>query len=339
MAGEAPRRRIAVVGAGAIGSLFGAFLTLAGEEVWLVNPPGPHLEIIRQQGLRVVPAGGAAVMGGEPVRVVRPRVSSDPAEVGAVDLVLIAVKAYRTREAVRWALPLLGPGTAVLTLQNGLGNAEAIEEAVGAGRVVVGVTSHGAGRPEPGLVVHAGAGPTVIGPWRGAPPAFAGEVAAVLRRAGIEVEVVGAAGVERALWTKLAVNAAINGPGALLRVPNGALVESPSARRLLRSAAREVAAVAGRRGTPVLDPDPAARAEAVARATGPNRCSMLQDVERGRPTEVEAIYGAVVAEAGRLGVPVPTCADLYLLIRALEETRPRQGPEGLQAGGAPGTSA
>lgn len=338
MAREAPRRRVAVVGAGAIGSLFGAFLARAGEEVWLVSPPGPHLDRIRQEGLRVVPAGGAAV-GGPPVRVVRLRVSSDPAGVGAVDLVLVAVKAYRTREAVRWALPLLGPGTAVLTVQNGLGNAEAIEEAAGPGRVVVGVTAHGAGRPEPGVVVHAGAGPTVIGPWRGAPPALAAEVAGVLGRAGIEVEVVGADGVERALWTKLAVNAAINGPGALLRVPNGALVESPAARRLLQSAAREVATVAARRGTPVLDPDPAARAEAVARATAPNRCSMLQDVERGRPTEVEAIYGAVVAEAGRLGVPVPTCAGLYLLVRALEETRPRLGAEGPQAGGAPGTSA
>ncbi|MDB4895986.1 MAG: panE, partial [Firmicutes bacterium] len=280
--------RVGVLGAGAMGSLFAwALASRTAHEVWL---------FARAPGFADV-----AVEGHEPVAV---RVTDRPA--GPVDLLIVLVKAYATADALRWAEGAVGPETVALTLQNGLGNAEALAAVCGAGRVLAGTTALGATLLGPGRVRLGGLGPTVIAPWGGgaapgvapgaasgtAPvtaPVLAAHVAALLNEAGFPTEV--RPDPLPLLWGKLAVNCGINALSAILRVPNGELVERPGARRLLEAAAREAAQVAAASGV-ILDGDSGARAVAVARATAANRSSMLQDVERGRPTEIDAINGA-----------------------------------------------
>jgi 2-dehydropantoate 2-reductase len=206
--------------------------------------------------------------------------------------------------------------TLVVTLQNGLGNRETLAAELGEGRVGQGVTMLGATLLGPGRVRHAGQGPTIFGaaPDRGGAAALAGLFAAC----GLPAELTD--DLEALVWGKLMVNAGINALSALLRVPNGALAAIPQARALAERAAGEAAAVAAARGVRLPYADPAAHALGVAQATGANRSSMLQDVLRGSPTEVDAINGAVAREGRRLGVPTPVNALLTELVAALDAT-------------------
>lgn len=290
---------IGILGAGALGTLFAHGLAGLGEPklVLLARSPGPDWVEVEGRGR---------------LRVQRERNPEEP-----VDLLIVLVKAYATADALSWAAGAIGPETVALTLQNGLGNAEALATVVGADRVLAGTTAQGATQVGPGLVRHAGSGPTAIAPWAPGGPAEreVGRVADWLSRAGIPTGVAGDGRV--LLWSKLAVNAAINPLTALLGVPNGALLELDGARELMQRAAREAGQVACALGVR-LPEDPVERALAVARATAANRSSMLQDLERGRPTEIEAINGAVVAHGHRLGVPTPVNESLTLLIRAVQ---------------------
>jgi len=292
--------RVGILGAGALGCLFAYTLTRhTSAEVWLLaRSPGPA-------DIEVDGEGRVAV-----------RVTSRPSV--PVDLLLVLVKAYATAEALAWAGGALGPETIALTLQNGLGNAEALAGTLGAGRVLAGTTAHGATLLGPGRVRHAGAGPTQIAAWEpgGLAAQRAPAVAAYLHQGGVTTTV--EPDPQPLLWGKLVVNCGINALTAILRVPNGELLARPGARQVMQTAAREAAAVAKAYGVD-LPPDPAQRVAAVAQATAANRSSMLQDVEHRRCTEVDAINGAV-AERGRArGVPTPVNATLADLVRSLYE--------------------
>nr|PZN40046.1 MAG: 2-dehydropantoate 2-reductase [Bacillota bacterium] len=310
--------RVAVLGAGALGSLFGGRLAAAGVPVTLISTRAEHIAAIRSRGLTITGPGP-----GEK-QVMPVAAATDPAAAGGpFDLVLLTVKAPATGRALETIGPLLGPETLVLTLQNGLGNAEAVAARVGSARTLVGVTAQGARMDGPGRIHHAGGGLTEIGPyWEGpaAEPERVAAVAGLIRRAGFAVEVLAAPEVRSAVWTKLLVNAGINALTALLGVANGRLPELPSARELVAAAVAEGAAVARALGIPLRCPDPVAHTLAVAAATGANRSSMLADVERRRPTEVMQINGAIAAAAERLGLAAPVNRTLALLIRALEES-------------------
>jgi 2-dehydropantoate 2-reductase len=206
---------------------------------------------------------------------------------------------------------------------------------VGAARVAVGVTFEGATLLGPGEVRHAGRGPTLVGacPENGLTPqpplptadrgrqergSEADRLAAfadLLCRAGFDARVV--TDIEGVLWGKAIVNAAINPLTALWRVPNGELLANADRRALLVGLAKEATAVATARGITLPYPDPVARVEEVCRATAANRSSMLQDVERGRPTEIDSINGVIVAEGRRLGVPTPVNETVWRLVRGL----------------------
>jgi 2-dehydropantoate 2-reductase len=264
--------------------------------------------------------------------------------VGAVDLVPLFVKSHATAEAMADAGPLLGPETDVLTLQNGLGNAETIAEFVAPERVLAGVTTHGAILREPGTVVHTGRGDTALGRWAsesdgrdsnpglpdddtGAADEKARAVATRLTTAGIPTEVV--ADPERLVWEKVLVNVGINAPTALARVENGTLARAAPGQRLLSEAVTEAERVARALGHDVRD-DIVDYARSVAERTAANRSSMRIDLESGRRTEVEALYGAVIDRAQRAGIEVPvlrTLADLVRLAERNEERR--ETPEAL----------
>jgi 2-dehydropantoate 2-reductase len=203
-----------------------------------------------------------------------------------------------------------------VTLQNGVGNREALAAALGAEHVGQGVTSLGATLLGPGLVRHAGVGPTIFGaePNRMGMAALAGLFSA----SGLPAEL--SDNLDALVWGKLVVNAGINALTALLRISNGALAEIAEVRDIVARAVAEAAAVAAARGVRLPYDDPLEHVLSVARATGANRSSMLQDVLRGSPTEIAAINGAVLREGRRLGIATPVNQLLAELVAALDAT-------------------
>lgn len=312
--------KIAVLGAGAMGSLFGGLLSISGEEVWLVDPWKEHMEAVAKDGLRI-----RRLSEGDTL-VAHPRAVTSPESVGPCDLMLIFVKSYVTSSAIRNATSLIGPNTYCLTLQNGLGNIEAISDTTGAERILAGVTAHGATMVGPGEIVHAGRGKTTIGwPFAGQEKRrevseqasmMLSEVARVFVKAGIKTEV--SENVLVPIWEKLLVNVGINALTAILRVPNGLLLSYDETRGLVRMAVEEAALVAEAKGVPVAR-DIVSRVYEVAERTGRNKSSMLQDIMAGRKTEIGTINGMVVLEGKRLGVPVPVNEVLTNLVGALEK--------------------
>lgn len=300
--------RIAVVGAGAMGTLLAGLLARAGAAVWLIGRD--------RAAMAAVAAGGIRIYNGADVLTAAVQATADPTTVGTVDLAVVAVKAGDTQAVAAGLMPLLGPHTLVLSLQNGLGNDAVLAAAVGAERVLAGVTAEGATWLGPGEVRHAGRGATRLGAVH---PGARGRVAAVvalLQQAGLAAAA--AADVQSVVWSKLVISCAINPLTALLGVYNGGLLELQPARELMAAAAREAARVAAAQGVELEHDDPVVAAEQVAAATAANRSSMLQDLERGRKTEVDAINGAVARIGERLGVAAPVNATLWRLIKAKE---------------------
>ncbi|HEU5104154.1 MAG TPA: 2-dehydropantoate 2-reductase [Roseiflexaceae bacterium] len=313
--------KIGIIGAGALGSLIGFYLSEQAD-VWLLSRRPEQVEAINRDGLR------RELDGAETTRHLR--ASADPSVIGRCDLVVVLVKSYQTAWAAEQARLLIGTeglglmtesedparSPIVVTLQNGLGNRELLAAALGPDRVGQGVTALGATLLGPGRVREAGQGVTVFGAAPHQPALMA--LAELFRACGLPAEIVD--DLESLIWGKLVVNAGINALTALLRVPNGALVENPDARALVASAVAEAAAVARALGIALPYDDPLERTQTVARATKANHSSMLQDVLRGSPTEIDAINGAIEREGRRLGIPTPINSMLAALVRALEST-------------------
>jgi 2-dehydropantoate 2-reductase len=300
--------KITIVGAGAMGSLFGALLAESGHEVRLLDIWQEHVDAINKRGLSVEREGK--------IRRVVLHASTDLREVGKAELVVVFVKSSQTEKAAETAESVLRKGGWVLTLQNGMGNAEALARVVPASRVLAGTTSHGATMLGPGRIRHAGVGPTVIGAWTGEERAGAQKIAECLTRAGIETAV--ADDVRSVIWNKLLVNVGINAITALTGVRNGQLLDMESTRWISRTAVEEAIAVARNLGVRVRD-DAVSHVFQVAEATAANRSSMGQDVDHKRRTEIGAINGYVVREAEKLGLPVPVNRTLAGLVETMQE--------------------
>lgn len=283
--------------------LFGARLARAGNRVALCGR--------WKEGLRALQAGGVQVSGTDSPWSVNletvelgdePHFESDQ----TAALALILVKSEQSREIGRRLPYLVSPSGDVLTLQNGLGNRECLESAAGR-PVALGVTTAAARVVGPGCVREVSTGRTVL-------PARQEEFARRLGSAGFDVAT--SRDIEPHVWLKLAINCAINPVTALEGITNGELLERPAARRLAVAAASEVAALAAARGV-VLTADPAQEALRVASRTAANVSSMLQDVRRGRATEIEVLAGAVVARGRQVGVPTPVNERLLREVRRL----------------------
>src|SRR5574341_1243950 len=292
--------KIAIFGVGAMGCLFGARLS-PHADVTLIGRWPEQLAALRAGPLRVVAADGQTSEVQIAVEVAD--ALDGPSLHGACDAALIMVKSAQTRRAAEGAAKVLKADGIALTLQNGIGNLEIIAEVVGADRAALGTTTQGAATDGPGVVREGGAGVTHLAARPQSIRPQVETLAGLLAAAGLTAHIV--EDVSGLVWGKLAINAAINPLTAFLRVTNGALLESESARAVMGEAAREAAAVAAAQGIALPFPDPAARAEEVARLTAPNRSSMLQDSLRGAQTEIEAICGAVEREGARLNVPTP----------------------------------
>jgi 2-dehydropantoate 2-reductase len=302
--------RIAVIGAGAMGSLFGSRLA-AVSSVVLVDPFKAHTDVITAEGLTVEELGGTR-------QAHRLAAVSDPTTLRRpFDLAIIFTKSAQTRAAAETAARLLAPAGIGLSLQNGLGNREVLAEVLGPGRALVGVTAQGATLVGPGRVRHAGDGPTWIA-RPGADDRIAAAVCGLFNAAGIQTELTD--DPDSLVWGKLIVNVGINALAALLRVPNGVLAAEPACERLMAQAVAEAVAVARARGIDLPYADPLAHVKAVCRQTAENRASMLQDVLKGAPTEVAVINGAIARLASELGLAAPCNTFLTRLVAALEAT-------------------
>lgn len=299
-----------IIGAGAMGGLFASLLA-PHAAVTLLTTNREHAAVIGAQGLTLVDLDGAT-------RQVPVRVLTDPKDYGRrADLILVCTKTRATAAAAATARGLLVEDGLVLTLQNGLGNLEQLVIAVGANRAAAGVTSQAATLLAPGRVRHAGSGPTVLG--RPAGPGGAVEaVAALFNRAGLDTRI--SDDVDSLLWSKLIVNVGINALTALLRVPNGVLAQTPACDLLMTRAVDEAVAVARALHIDLDYERQLERVREVCVRTADNRASMLQDILRGRPTEIDAINGAVVACGRQAGVATPVNLLLTQLVQALEAT-------------------
>ncbi len=296
-----------IIGAGAMGCLFGGLLTESGAEVWLVDVWQEHVDALNRKGLSYEWQGET--------RTIPVRATTDPASVGTADLAIIFVKSMHTPSAAETAVRLLGDRGFALTMQNGMGNADILAEAVGAHRVIAGTTAHGATLLGPGRVRHAGRSTTIIGMWDSDDAEPAEKTAAFFTGAGIETDV--STDIRAVVWNKLLVNIGINAITALTGIRNGELLDLPQTRDLAATAVEEAVAVARALEVAVAD-DAVERMLGVARDTAANRSSMGQDVDHRRQTEISAINGFVVREAERLGIQVPVNRTLTTLVETMQ---------------------
>jgi len=312
---------ISIIGTGAMASLFGARLSPVAA-VTLMGTWEAAVKAIRRNGILVEGEG-----------TFRVHAAPDPDDAPPADLAIVLVKTYQTERAARWAARTLKPQGAALTIQNGLGNVETLAAQVGVDRAMLGVTTQGATLLKPGQVRSGGRGTTYLGflPIERAAPrdwsadSLAYEVTALLNAADLASIV--SEDVEALAWGKVVINAAINPLTAILRVPNGALAESADTLELMRSIASEAASVARAHRIALPYADPFERARQVAQATATNRSSMLQDVLKGRPTEIDAINGKIVEHGRQVGVPTQVNAALAALVRALERNLTAESAE------------
>jgi len=301
---------ILILGAGAMGSLFGALLAPLAE-VCLFTTNAGHARAINREGLTLTGMDGT-------VRRFGIRVLTDGSHYGGkADLILLCTKARSTGEAAATAQRLVAEDGLVLTLQNGLGNLERIVAVVGAERAAAGTTAQAATLLAPGHVRHAGRGPTVLAADLGQLSAITA-IAELFNRAGIDTQIVEDG--DALLWSKLIVNVGINALTALLRVPNGVLAQVPECEQLMAQAVDEAVAVARALQINLGGETQLERVRQVCALTSANRASMLQDILRGAPTEIDVINGAVVAKGLEVGVPTPVNLLLTQLVKALEAT-------------------
>jgi 2-dehydropantoate 2-reductase len=256
-----------------------------------------------RDGIRAIRERGILVENAHESRVFRADAELLGSQLAPADLAIVLVKSWQTVEVAKYLQRYMSSLGQAISLQNGLGNVESLGE-----KAFPGATAEGATLLGPGHIRTGGSGPTDA--------VAAAPVVQLLNDAGFESYQCSPDEADSLLWGKLSVSCGINALTALLRVPNGELLNRPPAADLMERAANECAAVAQARGIRLPFADAAVRVREVAGRTAANRSSMLQDILRGAPTECDAINGAVVSEGKRLGVPTPVNEMLWRLVRA-----------------------
>lgn len=301
--------RVTVIGPGAVGLLWAGRLAQAGAQVALLDHRPERAQHLNEEGIILEDDSGHVNH--------RLPASALPQVLNQTDLALVCVKAYQTEEVSKLLGENLGPGGRALTLQNGVGNVEALVTALGPQRVLGGITSEGATLLKEGHVRHAGSGQTHLGPAQGEVDDFTQEVTQILNSAGFAAQAV--EGCQNLIWSKLVINVGINALTAILDVPNGRLLELPHAAGMMERAVNEAVGVGRELGISFIHQDMLEAVREVARRTAQNRSSMLQDVRNRRRTEVQFINGAVLEKGTELGMACPFNAALTDLVLALEE--------------------
>jgi 2-dehydropantoate 2-reductase len=302
--------RVAVVGAGAMGCLYGAALHRGGAEVTLVDVNADHIAAINNNGLELDTRRGVECL---PLPARPPQELTEP-----VDLVLLFTKTFHTDAALKGVAAAIGPETYVLTLQNGLGNDEAVSRHVAPERVIAGVSTLPSDLVGPGHVRSHGEGGSQIHPAFGGDPAFAQAVADLLTAGGLPTTL--APDIQAAIWGKAIFNATMNSLCALTRRTPGFLGAHEESRALIHAAVEEGVAAAHACGVMVDGTKIHALTQVSVTDHADHEASMLQDVKAGRRTEVDAIAGAIVHAGREAGVATPVLETLWRLVK-LEEAK------------------
>jgi 2-dehydropantoate 2-reductase len=301
--------RFAILGSGAVGGYYGAKLARAGHEVTLIAR-GAHLAAIRQRGLQI----RSPMLGDFTVHA---RVEEDTTRIGHVDLVIVAVKTYDNATALPLISPMLGPQTAVLTLQNGVDSAHEVAAAVSKDRVIGGTTYIATELSAPGLITQTGTYRRIVmGEVFGPLPRLSNRVQAIQAAFGgadIQAEAVEDGRVP--VWEKFIFLVALAGFTGAARLPIGPVWADDYIRARFLDACREIERLARAEGVPVAADVVDRIAAYVSGIPGTMRSSLLIDLSQGKRTEVEALHGAVVRRAQRAGVPVPIISTLYAVLK------------------------
>lgn len=301
--------RIAVIGAGALGCLFGVRLDDTGNDVWLVHHREKYVRELSENGVRIRDDTGTRRLHAHVPA------TTDSSDVGPVDLALVLVKAHHTREAIEDHTACIGPETRVLSLQNGLRNRGKLRALVGADAAFTGVTYQAADLERPGIVYHTANGPCVFG---GRDTAFAEQIETTFEEAGIPVEVVDDPRAH--IWEKQLLAAAVMPLAALTRLEIGSLVEDDRFVEVMDRLLDEVVAVAEARDVDILTDDPLSDVVSACQAAPSHKSSALQDIEKGKKTEIGEVNGAIVSFAAEEGIDVPFNRTLVSLVQGLERS-------------------
>jgi 2-dehydropantoate 2-reductase len=303
-ANAAPYKRVAVMGTGAVGGYFGGMLARAGTTVTFIARPATA-EAISRRGLFI-----DSVHFQETIRA---EASSDPAAVANAELILFCVKTTDTAAVAKSILPHLAPTAVVLSLQNGVDNAEQIEAA--GIHAIPAVVYVAASVPEPGRIKHAERGDLAIG----GPANRRAEIeriAATFAKAGVACKV--SDNIQVDLWNKFVFNCALNAPSAIAQVGYGPVAQNDWSREMTLAAARETIAVARAQGIELPEKDILERLVQFALKMGPVTSSTAQDIARGKRTEIDSLNGYVVLRGAALGVPTPVNHTLTALLKLIE---------------------
>jgi 2-dehydropantoate 2-reductase len=295
--------RIAVIGAGAVGGYFGGRLAQSGQDV-IFLARGESLEALRSTGLRVTSVAGD-------FSIEHPNATGDPASIGLVDVILLAVKAPQVREVAPSLAPLIGPDTVLIPLQNGLEAPAVVGEILGKEIVLGGLCKIFASKTGPAAIEHAGLEPIIeFGELNGRTTGRVERIRAAFAQAKGMTTVV-PDDIQVAMWTKLLFVEPLGAVGAVARAPVGVLRAVPESLRLMEAAMEEIVAVARKRGVAL---DPTLPAQAIRRAAtlpATTTASMQRDILDGRPSELDLQTGTVVRYAEEAGVAVPVHSTIY----------------------------
>lgn len=298
--------KVTVLGCGALGSLMAFRLSRAGTDVQVCQRPGPQLDALESGGVVFLDQDGKEERA-------RCRVAPSLSQLDKADVTLVMVKSYQTEEAALKLSGHLTPSGIALTLQNGLGNAETLASVLGEEKIAAGTCTYGAHRVGPARVAWGGDGLIRLGPWKkGVDIDF---VAELLERSGLQTKL--EENPRRALWEKVILNAAVNTVSALTRLENGVMLGNPETLGLIDGIVREGVEAASLSGFELGNESMRALVMLVLEKTAKNRTSMLQDVENGRRTEIDAIVGTLVEAGRKNGVSLPRLETVYALVKSL----------------------
>ena len=301
--------KIGIVGTGAMGSVYAGLLAKAGHDVWAVDSWAEHVEAMRRAGLRVEGASGD--------NTVALNATTDPAEAGVCEMVVIATKAMDAHAAAQAARPMVGRDSVVITIQNGLGSVEAVTEVLGSEQVAIGIVGgFGASMRGPGHAHHNGMEITHFGELDGAVTPRLERMAAAWTSAGFPAQCYD--DISRMVWEKLICNVCFSATCALTGLTIGGVIADPGAWHVASNCAKEAFAVARAKGIAVAIDEPVAYVRAFGAMIPDARPSMLLDHQAGRPCEIDNINGAIPREAERVGLAALFNEAVTGLIKARE---------------------
>jgi 2-dehydropantoate 2-reductase len=301
--------KIAIVGTGAMGSVYAGLFAAAGHEVWAIDRWQEHVDAMRSKGLRLEGASGD--------RTVKVNATTNPADAGPCDLVVLATKAMHVAQAAQALEPLLRPSTPVLSIQNGLGGPETAAAVLGRERVMVGVVGgFGASMRAPGHAHHNGMELVRLGEFGGPITPRLKQVEDTWRSAGFRVKVFD--DIDQLVWEKLICNCALSGPCAVSGLTTGELMADPDTAHISAACATEAFQVARRKGVKLGFDDPVAYTREFASKIPKARPSVLLDLMAKRRSEIDVINGSIPRVGKELGVAAPVNEAITGLVRALE---------------------